>query len=85
LSPELRAKLGDDLAARCQATLDERQQAMARGMAHFGMNQPDNRPVTNWRAGDELAGQAWIVGSSWQQRSAELFALAAEVARATAQ
>jgi hypothetical protein len=85
LRDELRAKLGDELAKRCHDVLLRRQHAMARGLHHFSMDQPQNRAITNWRAGDELAGQAWFAGSDWQQRSLELFSLADEVARATSQ
>ncbi|MBN2581729.1 MAG: hypothetical protein JXL80_01585, partial [Planctomycetes bacterium] len=84
LRDDLRAKLGDALATRCQAVLDERQQAMARGLHHFRMDEPSNRGFTSWRDGDELPGHAWFVGSPWQQRSEELFTLAEQVRKAMA-
>ena len=81
VSPPLRAKLGDDLAKRCQESLDERQVAMVRSMAHYQMNNPGDKWVTGWRYGGEVAGHIWFVGSGWQERSERLYTLAGEVER----
>ena len=79
LDPGRRERLGDDLARRCQAALDERQAAMAMGMAHLQMDNPAVS-AAQWLGGNELAGSLWFQGSPWQDRSARLFALAAEAA-----
>ena len=81
LEPDLRAPLGDDLAARCQQVLDERQTAMVRSMVHYQMDDPNNRWVGQWKVSSEVAGHVWFVGSGWQERSERLYALAGEVAR----
>jgi len=81
LDPQMREKLGEDLAARCQAALDERQAAMVKAMAHHQMDDPNNRRPTSWRSSCEIAGHMWFVGSGWQDRSARLFDLAGEVTK----
>jgi len=82
LDDGLREKLGEDLAGRCQAALDERQRSMVKSMAHLQFNNIQNRPTTSWRSGAELAGYMWFVGSGWQQRSEKLYALAGQAAKA---
>jgi hypothetical protein len=81
LDPALRDRLGADLADRVQQVLDERQTAMVRSTAHLQMNEPAGTYVNQWRQGHELTGQMWWAGSGWQERSRQLFATAAEVAR----
>jgi hypothetical protein len=80
----LRAKLGDELAGRCERALEERQTAMARGMAHLQVDDPLDTWITNWRGGNEIAGNVWFTGSLWRERSGKLFGLAGEVERALA-
>jgi hypothetical protein len=72
---KLRARLGGNLAARCQALLDER--------TRFNMWVYNNK-ITNYNRGWSLIPgdcmpYRWFAGSDWQQRSARLFAAAAEV------
>ena len=74
-----REKLGDDLAARCQAALDERQLAMIMGLSHRQMNDTLNNRILSWRGGVELAGYMWLLGSGWQERTEKLYTLAGEV------
>ncbi len=79
-----RARIGEDLATRCQDLLDLRQRALwkARGLSDEVI--AEHGPTSGyWRIlePDEDAGQAWFVQSNWQKRTAELFALAGEVAR----
>jgi len=64
--PARKARLGADLAERCQRVLDERTVALIR--ARDGAN-----------AGRDDPGWLWFIGSGWQQRSAALYAAAAEV------
>jgi hypothetical protein len=81
LDKDLRARLGENLAQRCQQALEERYTAMARGMAALQLDDPADSRIVLWRVGD-IAGHLWFVGSSWQERSQRLFDLAAEVAKA---
>ena len=77
----LRAKLGDDLAARCQAVLDERARFIRRALCtyvasgHYG----DWAIQPGWQA-PALFGSHWYIGSGWEDRSKKLFDAAAEVA-----
>ena len=76
-----REKLGEELAARCQAALDERQAAMVRSVAPLQMYDWTNTTVTTWGSGTEVAGYTWYLGSGWQERSRKFFELAGEVSR----
>jgi hypothetical protein len=67
VDPQKRARLGEPLARRCQAILDERVRDIIRA-------------VGGKRSSDWL----WFVSSGWQRRSQQLFAAAAEVAKALA-
>jgi hypothetical protein len=76
---KLRAKLGEKLAAECQAVLDERTRYIMwvfdyKSMVdynHRGSLTPGGPVDVNWYA-----------GSGWQDRAEKLFSAAAEVARA---
>ena len=75
LDEALSAKLGEELAQRCQAILDER--------TRYNLWAPDDphyRMHSNLRGGG--VGWHWYAGSGWQQRSAKLYNAAAEVAAA---
>jgi hypothetical protein len=82
LDKDLRARLGEGLAQRCQQALEERYAAMGKGLASLQMDDPADNRITSWRGGSEIAGHMWFVGSPWQERSERLFSLAAEVAKA---
>jgi len=78
----LKAKLGPDLAKRCQDVLDDRVRDMWRACS--GM-QLTGRPsgyatqaVSKYRTGG-AAGHCWYVGAGWQERTRELFAQAGQV------
>jgi hypothetical protein len=81
---KLRAKLGDDLAARAQKLLDDRVRAMRRGVSTLRANIDlwttfayiDN---TWWQA-PGIVGSQWFVESDWQGRTEGLYSIAAEVA-----
>jgi len=81
LDEQKRARLGDELTARCQSVLDRRQTAMARSKAYLQFDNPQNRPIRSWRQGSAMAGHVWCVGSDWQARDHELFTTAGEVER----
>lgn len=83
LDKDLRAKLGEPLAKRCQDVLDERTRDMLRGVS--ALIQSDrfraNRP-NDWWQFPGVIGSQWFQCSDWQGRSEQLFAAAAEVAGA---
>lgn len=85
LDPNLAAKLGSDLVKRCRQTLDARLALMFRSMSNLQMigggNDAGSQYATGWRWAGGPCGQVWFIGSGWQQRSEELYALAGEVAR----
>ena len=84
----LREKLGEELAARCQTLLDERQRCLwkAQGMsdeaiASTGIKRQSNKLEQLLSKGRGPAtGHKWFIDSGWQERSGALFALAGEVA-----
>jgi len=77
----LTAKLGEDLAARCQQGLDERRLAMWRSLSAWQSGADYRHEPTSWRAVGSVIGYRWFLGSGWQQRSEKLYALAGEVAK----
>jgi len=81
-----RRKLGDDLAQECQATLDERLLCNLRGMTEYGLSGGGSQGGPwEWKFHPGVTGHAWFQSSGWRQRSAGLYALAAEVGRALGQ
>ena len=72
-------KIGGELAARCQAILDERIIAMRRGVSNLG---GACYLSNNWWQTPGVMGHVWYIGSGWQGRSQKLYAAAAEVAGA---
>ena len=85
LDEKLRARLGDDLAARCQALLDERVRVMLRAVSSLQLTGGKRNYATgstSWWNSPGIAGHAWWVGSGWQERMMKLYAAAGEVAQA---
>ena len=83
LDEKLKAKLGADLAKRCQDELDDRMRVMLRATSTLkcggGKRRSATSPQTWWNT-PGIAGHAWYVGSAWQDRSKRLYSLAGEVA-----
>ncbi len=84
--PRLKAKLGGKLAARCQEVLDERLKCLIRGMSSYKLDgyipgMAGNRYFHWWNTYG-TGGNIWFMGSGWQKRTADLYAAAADVARA---
>ena len=78
LTDEVRkAKLGKELAQRCQAILDERTRCVA-----WGNEQNTNQMLHCYLPSGPLGSDWYAGGSQWQERSRKLYAAAAEVARA---
>jgi hypothetical protein len=81
---DLKAKLEDDLANRCQQALDERINFMWKGGSTLRLTGVPSHYATassTWRGTPGLAGHIWFVGSGWQQRTRKLYSLAGEVTR----
>ena len=76
----LMARLGDELARRCQSELDERLKFMFRSMSTLRLAGPNYRYAYSWRGTPGVDGHSWFVSSGWQHRSRALYGLAAEVA-----
>ena len=73
------AKLGDDLAGRCQSALDDRLLYGIRGMCDYRTQPHDYVSPWRWQFQSGAGGHAWFQSSGWQERNAQLFALAGEV------
>jgi len=77
----LEEKIDGELAARCQAILDERIPAIRRGVNTLGCAGANPAYIDNsWWQVPGVLGHEWYVGSGWQDRSEKLYAAAAEVA-----
>ena len=84
---DLRRKLGDDLARRCQEALDERTRCMIRGISSLQLTGYWRQlaPLAThgsggWWNKPGIAGNVWFISSGWQERTRKLFSLAGEVA-----
>jgi hypothetical protein len=81
----LRAKLGGELASRCQQMLDERHRAMWKGRGASDEQFENSGTLRRINACLRVTrnaggGHKWFVQSGWQERTALLFKLAGEVA-----
>jgi len=76
LDPESRVKMGEKLIGRCKTFLDERAYRLWKAVQYHQMDSGVN---FQWYAG--TPGHIWYMGSGWQDRTRELFSLAAEVER----
>ncbi len=79
----LRAKLGEELAKKSQAVLDERIVPMRMGastLACAGAWTSYAYIDNTWWQAPGVMGYYWYVGSGWQERSEKLYSAAAEVA-----
>jgi hypothetical protein len=85
LDPARAAKLGPELVKKAHDLLDARLATMFRSMSNLQMigggNDAGTQYATGWRWAGGPFGQVWFIGSSWQQRSEELYSLAGEAAR----
>ena len=77
-----KAKLGDDLVARCEQLLANRQRTMYRSTSFLQIGPGASLAFAGWRGcGPCVTGSTWLQGSPWQDRSLDLFNLAGEVVR----
>jgi len=75
----LRVRLGPELTRRCRRALDERLLFIHKGLSALQLTGYGYNYAQNWWWTPGVAGHAWYVGSGWQQRSRQLYSLAAEV------
>ena len=82
-TPTLKAKLGDELAKRCEAIIRERTRTVTTALenhTHCGFGGTSTTGHDWWSSPGQV-GALWYVSSGWQKRSEELYTTAAEVAR----
>jgi len=79
----LRAKLGEDLARRCEEYLAARHMTLWLSLSNLQLHgRSQKRPgisARGWRASPNATGHQWFLGSGWQAQRAHLYQLAAEV------
>ena len=82
----LKAKLGAELAGRVQQLLDDRVWEELKAFSNLELSGHDYA-TNNYRAGTGggVAGNAWYLGSGWQDRTQELYTMAGEVTRKVAE
>lgn len=71
--------LGEDLAKRCQAALDQRILDELRGICNYTNLLHDYTAPWRWRFQTGEAGHAWFQAMAWRERNAALYVLAGEV------
>jgi len=77
----LRARLGADLAKRCQAALDRRLHAMWRTLSNYQLGGSFFFGAGAWRWTAGIPGHRWYLSSGWQDETRTLYDLAGEVQR----
>jgi len=76
-----KARLGPDLANRCQAALDQRLHTMWRTLSNWQLGGPFFFGAGAWRWAPGIPGHRWYLSSGWQDGSRKLYELAGEVQR----
>jgi hypothetical protein len=79
----LRARLGPELARRCQELLDSRLHDMWRALCNYQIGGPFFFGAGAWRWTPGVPGHRWYLSHDWQDESRKLFELAGQVQRAT--
>jgi hypothetical protein len=77
--PDLKAKLGPELAKRCEDTLKERAFIMWKSLNNFPANPTLDGEAVGWRWRAGGNGNKWLIGFGWQAQSEKLFVLAEDV------
>ncbi|NLW50029.1 MAG: DUF4091 domain-containing protein [Candidatus Brocadiaceae bacterium] len=85
----LKAKLGEDLAGRCEEYLAARHMMLWLSLSNLQLHGRDEkRPgisAKGWRAAPNATGHQWFLGSGWQAQRVRLYELAGEVQRKLAE
>jgi hypothetical protein len=79
--PALKAKLGDDLAGRCQGALEERMRSMQLCFCMLNYWLEGVPASIGSTGGPAVPSQYWFVASDWEGREEKLFSLAGEVGK----
>jgi hypothetical protein len=79
LVPDLKAKLGAELAKRCEDTLRERAFIMWKSLNNFPPNPTLDGEAVGWRWRPGGNGNKWLIGLGWQAQTEKLFVLAEDV------
>ncbi|GAH84827.1 unnamed protein product, partial [marine sediment metagenome] len=86
----LRARLGQDLVRRCEKYLHTRHMMMWLSLSNLqlyywkpGMEYKKHKKyyAKDWRGHPNVSGHNWFLSSDWQDRTAQLYSLAGQVAR----
>ncbi|NIA20493.1 MAG: hypothetical protein GWP05_00675 [Anaerolineaceae bacterium] len=77
----LKARLGDDLARRCQAAIDDRLHMMWKTLSNYQLGGPFFFGAGAWRWTAGIPGHRWYLSAGWQDASRRLYRLAGEVQR----
>ena len=80
----LRARLGRDLARRCEEYLHARHMMMWLSLSNLQLRlgrKGKRYMAYEWRQQANLCGTRWFLSSNWQQRTAQLYSLAGEVTK----
>jgi hypothetical protein len=80
--PSIKSQLPGDLAGRIQKYLEERTRMIFKGMSTLQLSGPHHTYAITWKYFPVVDGNTWYIGSGWQDRTRQLFALAAEVQKA---
>ena len=80
----VKAKLPGGLADRIRKYLEERMRMIFKGMSTLQLSGPYHTYAITWKYFPIVDGNTWYIGSGWQDRTRQLFALAAEVQKALA-
>jgi len=80
----LKARLGRDLADRCQKILDQRLHAMWRTLSNYQLGGPFFFGAGAWRWTAGIPGHRWYLSSGWMDDNKKLYDLAAHVQKKTA-
>jgi glycosyl hydrolase family 123 len=81
MDKRLKARLGADLAKRCQRGLDERLHTMWKTLSNYQLGGPDFFRAAAWRWTAGVPGHRWYLSTGWQDASRRLYGLAGEVQR----
>jgi hypothetical protein len=77
----LRARLGKELADRCQKELDARVPAMWKALSNLTLIGTRWGDARLWRWTPGLAGHIWFLQTDWQGKAETLYGLAGEVSK----
>lgn len=78
----IKAKLHAGLAEKIQKHLVDRTRLFFKGMSTLQLSGPYHVYAVTWKYFPIVDGNTWYIGSGWQDRARELYALAGQVQKA---